>query len=248
MGRNSGDTQLIETAEGLQTKNYNGKNKTYSIEFVQEAWVIMWTCKGEIKDRKIFTWVPLIGSYGETAVQITGRLIIIFGFAIYVGSMFLEQISWFLVLLGFIVGFLVLIRGFSLTCNTEYVKATRCKKCHKNYAYEEREESDIKEVSNEYSYTVTITRHWKCKYCGYIDSSESPEEIKSYKGRREEDKEIKCEKCGEIEVSSECRDPDVKEEGALMSRVKTTTRYYRCKHCGHLNTTELELEIEFTSV
>lgn len=155
----------------------------------------------------------------------------------------MEQISWFLVFLVFVAGMSLCISGFSLTHDVAYVKATNCKKCHSNYAYEEREEPDIKESSTEDSYTVTITRYWKCKYCGYIDSSESSENIKCYKGKKEKPKEIKCEKCGKTGTSSECRDPDVKEKSSPMSEVTTTTiRYYKCKYCGSLNTTEERVE------
>ena len=235
---------------------YNGEIQELPIEFVEKVYITKY--KGEIKDRKSLKWVPFINTFEVAAVQITGWLSIILGLVIsfgtitvssgYLASSSSEEVTGFLLagtLLACLVslaGFCIYSNGESLICNVKYVKATRCKKCHKNYAYEEREEPDIKEISTENSYMFTITRYWKCKYCGYIDSSESPEKIKSHKGKKEKPKEIKCEKCGKTGVSSECRDPDVKMESFPLSEVVTTTiRYYKCKYCENLNTTEVEM-------
>lgn len=217
---------------------YNGETHEFPVEFVEEKYITKY--KGEIKDRKTLKLVPYINTFGGAAVKITGWLITIFGFGIYMGSIFLEQISWFLVLLGFVVGFLFFTEGFSLIYSVQYVKATKCKNCLKNYAYEEREKPNVKEVSTEDSYIVTITRYWKCKHCGHMDSSEGPERIKTHKGTKYKPEKIKCEKCGKTEITAECRDPDVREEITSMSTVGTTIRYYRCRNCGHLNRKELE--------
>ena len=92
--------------------------------------------------------------------------------------------------------FICLLTGMGKLSDEEYVEAPKCKKCNMEYAYEEREEPDVKEVSTEDSYTLTITRYWKCKYCGHIDSSESSENIIAYKEEKGIPKEIECEKCG----------------------------------------------------
>lgn len=219
-----------------------GQIKQYPIEFVQKMCIA--TYRGEIKDRKIFRWIPFINSFGGTAVRLVGWSSIILGLIIACGSFYLEQINWSLVFIVLVTGVLLYMRGFSLIYNVAYVNATRCKKCARNYAYEEREEPDVKEVSTEDSYEVTITRYWRCKYCGYRDISEGPENVKSRKGTKYRPVKIKCEKCGKTELCEECRDPDVKEEILGMTKAIVTTKYYECKYCGKLNITEEQTESE----
>ena len=234
----------------IVTYMYDGKIQELPIEYLEKMYITNY--KGEIKDRKILKWVPFISTFEGVAVRITGLLIIILGAIIYAGAfyVFFEYVDksklitgFLLVILGSGAGLSIFLAGMNLIYDVAYVKTTKCKICHKNFAYEEREEPDIKEVSTENSYIVTIIRYWKCKYCENIDSTESPENIKSHKEKKEKPKEIKCEKCGKTGTSSECRDPDVKEESFPMSGVTTTTiRYYKCKYCGSLNITEERVE------
>ncbi len=101
-------------------------------------------------------------------------------------------------------------------------------------AYEEREKPDVREESTDSLYTVTITRFWKCKYCGYLDSSESSENIKCFKVKKKKPIEMTCEECGKTSLSSECRNPDMKKE-YFPGGSTTEIRYYKCNYCGHLN-------------
>ncbi|KKH99098.1 hypothetical protein EO95_17130 [Methanosarcina sp. 1.H.T.1A.1] len=226
---------MAEITGETQTKNDGEKDKDYSMECLQETRIAVY--KGKMVDRRILNWVPFINTFGGAATRIIGMLGIIIGIIIASGSVFLLEINWFLYPLGLIVGMLLIGAGVSLTCNIEYAEATKCKKCHKNYAYEEREEPDIKELSNANSFKVTTTRYWKCKHCGYIDSSESPAGTLSYKGTKGMPREIECEKCGKTGLSFECRDPDTKE----IRGVPTIRRYYKCKYCGNISTTEVEI-------
>lgn len=246
---------MTQNAVETQTKNGEKSDKEYSIECDQDRTTIR-TYKGEIRNRKLLNWVPFIERFGVTATKITGWLYVLLGAIIYFGSFifFTEYINrsevftgFSICLLGSYVGLQIFIIGEFLICNVKYVKATRCKRCYKNYAYEEREEPDIKEVSTVNSYTVTVIRFWKCKHCGFMDSSESPEKIKAHKGLRGKPKEIECEKCGKIGIYSEYRKLDVKEKSFPMIEsnptIITTTRYYKCIHCGNLNSTEEKMEI-----
>ncbi|MCC4771051.1 hypothetical protein FXV91_13005 [Methanosarcina sp. DH2] len=247
---------MTEIAGETQTKNGEKTDKEYSIECDQDRTTIR-TYKGEIRDRKILNWVPFIGRFGVIATKVTGWLNALLGAIIYLGSFKVffgyieksEEFTGFLIcILGSVVGLGIHLIGDFLIYNVNYVKATRCERCHMNYAYEEREEPDIKEASTEDSYNVTITRYWKCKHCGFMDSSESPEKIKAHKGTKGKPKEIKCKKCGKIGINSEYRNPDVKKEsfpmiGPRPEGVINTTRYYKCIYCGNLNTTEEEMEI-----
>ncbi|AKB35293.1 hypothetical protein MSSAC_0703 [Methanosarcina siciliae C2J] len=250
---------MVQNAEEIQTKNVNGKNKTYSIEFFQGAGAIICTYKGEKRNRENLNQVPYIERYGGKAVQIIGCLSLVLGIAILVGTVrimnylaelnFEESIYTSVFLTGLYPGIKICSIGNSLLWKAGYVKATRCKRCHRNYAYEEREEPDVKEISTEDSYAVTVTRHWRCKYCGHIDNSKSPEKIKAYKGLKEMKKvtgEVKCEKCGRTEFNFEYRNPDVKEDPFGTTVVETTTKYYKCNYCGNLNITEEETVYETT--
>ena len=252
-------TLLIQIAEETQTKNINGKNKTYSVEFVQGTWVIICTYKGEKRDCKNLNQVPFIKNYGKKAIQITGWFGMFLGLATIIGTViilaylinhnFEEGIYFPVGYIGIFAGIGICSIGNSLLWKVRYVKATRCKRCHKNYAYEEREEPDIKEISTEDSYVVTVTRHWRCKYCGHIDSSKNPEKIKAYKGLKEikrATREVKCEKCGRTEFNFEYKNPDVKEDPFGTTVVETTTKYYKCNYCGNLNITEEETVYETT--
>jgi DNA-directed RNA polymerase subunit RPC12/RpoP len=228
---------LIAIEEKLQTKK-EGETEDYSTECTQKIYTT--TYKGKIRSRKILKWIPSIETYGETAVHIPGKLpliianLVILALLFLIGSFFEEWILYLLFFTSIVFMFLFL-SGTGILSDEKYVEAPKCKKCHREYAYEEREEPDIKEVSTEDSYTVTITRYWKCKYCGHKDSSESSENIIAYKGEKKEPEKIECEKCRRQGISPECRDPDIKMEEFKASATFITTRYYRCKYCRHVN-------------
>jgi DNA-directed RNA polymerase subunit M/transcription elongation factor TFIIS len=218
---------LTQTAGKPQKKNGEGKNKEYSIKWFGKNCTIEY--KGEIKDRGFLKWVPFISILGETAVRITAWSSVIIGFfGIYILPQGLSDVLF--ILLGCLL-FCVFYCGMFLFPYTNYIKATKCKKCHKVYAYEEMENPDIKEVSTEDTYTVTITRHWKCKYCGYIDNTESPENIDTHKGKKKKPKRIFCEKCGKSGVYPEYKTPDVRSDEFAFTRI----RFYKCEQCKYIN-------------
>lgn len=192
--------------------------------------------KGKTKGRRFLKLVPFINTFGETAVKIIGQVYFIIGFILmYISIFYYKFINPVTILLLCFVFIVLIESGTSLPFLEEYVRATKCKNCSREYAYEEIEDPDVKEVSTEDSYTVSITRHWKCKYCGYIDSSESPENIKTCKGEKKKPKQIECENCGFTETCPEYRDPDIKKEKLAGKTITTIIRYYRCGHCGHIN-------------
>lgn len=230
---------MIAIEEKIQTKS-EGKREDYSVECTQKIYTT--TYKGKIKSRRNLKWMPSIKTHGKAAVHTTGGLIRIIAFCLaplaplfLIVSFFEEWVLYLLFFPSYIVFMLLLLSGEGILSQEEYVEATKCKKCHREYAYEEREEPDIKEVSTEESYTVIVTRYWKCKYCGHKDSSKSSENIKAYKGEKKKPEKIKCEKCRKQEISPECRNPDIKVENFTASATFITTRYYRCKYCRHVN-------------
>lgn len=193
------EVQLMQNTGKIQTKKGGKKDKEYSIEWIQKTCTIRY--KGEIKDRGILKWVPFINTLGETAVQIIAwSSVIIAFFGVYIIPEKLPD-SWYIYLLAMALLFFLCYSGVFLFPYINYIKDTRCKKCHKNYAYEESENPDVREVSTENSYTVTITRYWKCKHCGYIDSNESSENMGIRKEKMKKSKKITCEKCGKSGIS-----------------------------------------------
>ena len=212
---------------------------------IQKACTI--TYKGKRKDRRILNCVPFIENFGEDAVRIATFLIWILPLLClsqFTDNPLFEKYYLWIPYIFISSAFYVV--GVDLHNSVKYVEATRCKKCGQNYGYEEREKPDIKEVSTEDSYNVTITRYWKCKYCGYRDSKKSTENIRTQKGDKRAPKEIECEKCGKIGINAECRNPDIKIDDSYCYTVTITTRYYKCKYCGHVNIEAEKREVNST--
>lgn len=236
---------LTETKGEFRTKDSLGKDKDYSMKCTQDMCVTEY--KGKIRYRKPFKRVPLVDTYGETAVKLFGILKIILGITgvliafIALGKMpeNLEGLEKYLlgtvILVIFYVSSTLVLEGISSHSSAMFLKSLKCKQCGRKNAYEEREKPDIREDSTENSYTVTITRYWKCKYCGYLDISESSENIKCFKMKKKKPTKIKCEECGVTSLVSECRNPDMKIEDHPGGSNITEIRYYKCDYCGHLN-------------
>jgi len=192
---------LTRTAVEAQTKNGEESDKEYSIEWFQKTCTIEY--KGEMKDRKILRFVPFINTLGEVGVSVIAWLSVIIG---YFGLMavvmeYIEKTSYIWVLILCIIPFSLFCYGLVLIPYVKYVGITGCKNCYKVYAYEETKNPDIKEVSTDDSYTISITRYWKCKYCGYTDITASPENITTRKEKMlKKHIKIKCENCGKTEL------------------------------------------------
>jgi len=228
---------LTEIAGETQRKNGEKSDKDYSIEWFGNICIIRY--KGEIYNRASFEKIPFIDYLGWIAVLFAGIIYIVLGICLLIPSMLITiytmEINFLLMYLVILVFALITGMSFGMGFNSfvdiSYIKNTTCKKCHKKYAYNEMEEPDIKEVSTEKSYKVTITRYWKCKHCGFMDTSEGKERMRYYKGRKGREVEIKCGKCRKKGILPECRKPDIK----IYDPVATKTCYYRCEYCGHIN-------------
>ncbi|MDQ1253677.1 MAG: hypothetical protein QG646_2864 [Euryarchaeota archaeon] len=186
-----------------------------------------------MKDRKILRFVPFINTLGEIGVFVVAWLSIITGYFGLMAVMmeYIEKISFVWVLILCIIPFSLFLYGLVLTPYVKYVGITGCKNCHKVYAYEEIKNPDIKEVSTEDSYTISIARYWKCKYCGYTDITAGPENIGTYKGKKKKPRKITCQKCGESGLFLEYKDPDIK----FVEEVSIRIRYYMCEYCKNVN-------------
>ncbi|MPM91376.1 hypothetical protein SDC9_138504 [bioreactor metagenome] len=229
---------MTQNAVETQTKNGKKSDKEYSIEWFEKTCIIKY--KGKIKDRKVLKFVPFINSLGEAGVSIIAWLSVIVGYLSLMAVMieYTGKISYIWLVILCIIPFSLFCYGLVLTPYVKYVGITGCKNCHKVYAYEETKNPEIKEVSTEDSYTISITRYWKCKYCGYMDITASPENITARKEKKlKKHIKIKCENCGKTELWLEYKKPDERSEENIFTRI----RYYKCEYCGHIN---LKVEIK----
>jgi hypothetical protein len=149
-----------------------------------------------------------------------------------------DSSDWFYIL-GIISSLIPLIISLSIQNALEYHHDSFCKKCGKKLACEEIGDPVMKETSSYGDYSLTVTRHWKCRYCGDVDIRESPENIFAEQGEMLPAfslKSIECKKCSETGTVVELKKPDIKEIGKL----RLTRRYYKCTVCGHEHINESE--------
>ncbi|MDY9927857.1 hypothetical protein [Methanosarcina sp.] len=59
-----------------------------------------------------------------------------------------------------------------------YHSNTTCKNCNKEFAYEELENPDVKDVKTADGYMRTIKRHYTCQFCGFKETISFREKIK----------------------------------------------------------------------
>lgn len=111
----------------------------------------------------------------------------------------------------------------------KYCQDTSCKRCSKDFACDESKKPEIKEISTFEDYVITITRFWKCKYCGNEASKTDIMNIHKYKGEKTKLPEEACKKCGYNSAMSEYKRPDIKE----IKYTDTIIRHYKCRHCSH---------------
>ena len=114
----------------------------------------------------------------------------------------------------------------------KYCKILRCKKCGKDFAYEEVKKPLIKMVSTQNKYEKTITSYLKCRYC-------NDENIKIEIARRNSKSKPKdvnknrktCKECGKELGLVEYRHSDAHLEHYNIFR---TIRHYKCTSCGYM--------------
>lgn len=142
-----------------------------------------------------------------------------------------EAADWIYVL-GIIASLIPLTISLFIRNVLEYYEDTFCKKCGQKLACEEIGEPVMKETSSLGHYSLTVARHWKCRYCGNVEIRESPENIFAEQGEMLPDsalKAVECKKCREKGAVVELKRPDIKEIGTQ----RVIRRYYKCTICGH---------------
>lgn len=184
----------------------------------------------------------LINTFDEKILEIMSKifflLCIIIALVTIVNFLGNDTADWFYIL-GIILSLVPLIISLCIQNVLEYYQDTFCKKCGNKLACEEIGEPVIKETSSFGDYTLTVTRHWKCRYCGSVDVREDPENIFAEQGEMLPVislKGIECKKCSVMGTVIEFKRPDMKEIG----NKRITRRYYKCTLCGHEGINESE--------
>jgi len=191
----------------------------------------------------------LINAFDEKTLEIMSNIFVLLCITIALGMTinFLETETsdWFYIL-GVMASLVSIIISLCIQNVLEYYQDTFCRKCGNKLACEEVGEPIMKEKSNFRDYTLTVTRHWRCKYCGNVDTREGPENIFTEKGEMLPVihlKSIECKKCSLSGAVVEFKKPDVKEIG----NKRITRRYYKCTLCGNEDISESEEKINLSA-
>lgn len=122
----------------------------------------------------------LIRKYGKKNVGITGFISIIFGlltdltwFNSSSGNnlfSFLPSIDTFSSQWVLYIGLIFTGIGAVLFSVFTYHSANQCKKCEKEFAYDEINDPKIEEVKTVNGTKIKTTRYYRCKFCGYEDA------------------------------------------------------------------------------
>lgn len=130
----------------------------------------------------------LIGRYGKKRIGFTGIISLISGFIgifTWINSItpnvklysYLPAVpgayaNWVLILgIGFLFGGVLLLNAM------QYHTSTQCKKCNKDFAYEEVGTATVKEVETTEGIRRVTTRTYECRFCGDKDVRRFPELI-----------------------------------------------------------------------
>lgn len=177
----------------------------------------------------------LINAFDEKVLEVMSTafslLCVIIALSTIVNFLVSDAADW-LYILGMASSLIPLIISLSIQNSLEYYQDTFCRECGKKLACEEIGEPVMRETSSFGDYTLTVKRHWKCRYCGTVETRESPENILAEQGEMlpaSSLKVIECKKCSEKGTVVETKKPDIKEIG----KHRLTRRYYKCTVCGH---------------
>ena len=166
----------------------------------------------------------------------------VFLFFLLILEMIFEQNDSLLSLVLISASMISLIAASNLYEIESFCNISRCKKCGRDFAYEEIKKPLIKMISTYNKYEKTVTSYMKCRYC-------SDEDIKIEIARRNSKSRVKnidksektCKACGKKFALVEYRYPDVHLEYYNMFRtikhykyMFRTIRHYKCTHCGYM--------------
>lgn len=154
----------------------------------------------------------------------------------------LGEAYWPLSIILFLGGIMFFFISSDLLEIEDYYKISKCKKCNRDFAYEEIKKPLVKKVSTYDDYEETETRYFKCKYCNDEDLK-IKSIIKNSKSRKRRDpkKGKACKGCGRRFSLIEYRYPDTHLESMNTSR---TIRHYKCRYCRYM---EISIKDEVVS-
>lgn len=157
--------------------------------------------------------------------------IFIFPFLLYFRQT-LGEFYWPLTITLFLGGIMFFLISSDLFDIESYYKISKCKKCNRDFAYEEIKKPLVKKISTYDDYEETETRYFKCKYCNDEDLK-IKSLLKSSKSRKRRipKKGKTCKGCGRRFTLIEYRYPDTHLESFDTRR---TIRHYKCKNCGYM--------------
>lgn len=119
----------------------------------------------------------------------------------------------------------------------------KCRKCGRDFAYEEIKKPLITMVSTYNKYEKTVTNYMKCKYC----SDENVKVEIAHRNSKSNAKKINkngktCKGCGKEFSLIEYRYPDAHLESYNRFR---TIRHYKCTDCGYM---EISIKDDYVEV
>lgn len=221
----------------LEKKHY----RSTSCEHVLNTYIFTGTVELK-KPRFKKTSLFLINTFDEEALEVISNAFFFFYIIISLITIFIYLVSrtanWYYIL-SLLFLLVPLMVSLLIQNVLEYYHDTFCKVCGKKLACEEIGEPIMTETSSFGDYSLTVTRHWKCKYCSNIDVREGKEDIFAEQGEMlpaNSLKVIECKKCRETGSLVEIKKPDIKEIGTR----RLTRRYYKCATCGHEDINESE--------
>lgn len=225
--------------ENYLLENKSGKNT--SCEQTLNSHIFTGTVDLKRQRFKIIS-LFLIKNFDEKALEIISDIFFLFCIVTVLATTisFLEnETADLFYILGMALAMVPLIISLFVQNVLEYYHDTFCRKCGHKLACEEIGEPVINETSNFGNYTLKVTRHWKCRYCGNVDKREDLKDIFAEKGEMLPPlslKNIECKNCCGIGTVIEVKKPDIKE----IEKKRLTRRYYKCTLCGHEDVNEIE--------
>lgn len=143
--------------------------------------------QGDKKNSFVFKRISpfLIDKYGEKNIRISGlislisSLITIFS---WLGVFpFISQFEVIHSSLFFYFGISLFLAAFLLLGTASYYKSRLCKKCNREFAYEEYKDPSVQEIKTSKGVRRITTRYYRCKFCGNEDIKDIKETIENEK-------------------------------------------------------------------
>ena len=177
----------------------------------------------------------LINRYGLGTISILKMLSIslsVLLFSLLILELVFEEDHSLLSLLLISANIISFVIALNLYEIEKYCKVLRCKKCGRDFAYEELKKPLIKMVSTQNKYEKTITSYMKCKYCDDENIKIEIARRNSKSRTKDMDKNRKtCKECGKERSLVEYKRPDAHLERYNIFR---TIRHYKCTDCGYM--------------